>query len=60
MSERGCTFAAVFENGKNKMTQLLTLQLAFFFTPLGVVLSILALVGIVAFFVACWRNIKRK
>ncbi len=42
------------------MTQLLTLQLAFFFTPLGVVLSILALVGIVAFFVACWRNIKRK
>ena len=38
------------------MTTLLTIS----FTPLGVVLAILALVGIVAFFVACWRNIKRK
>ena len=38
----------------------MTPQLTITLTPLGAVLTILALAGVVAFFVACWRNIKRK
>ena len=34
-------------------------QLTITLTPLGVILAILALVGVVAFFVACWKNIKK-
>lgn len=55
MSERGCTFASVFE----KHTEMNLLMRLFPLTPLGALFGLLAVVGIVVFIVACWRNIKQ-
>ena len=55
MSERGCTFASAFE----KHTEMNLLMRLFPLTPLGVLFGLLAVLGIVVFIVACWRNIKQ-
>ena len=53
--KRGCTFASAFE----KHTEMNLLMRLFPLTPLGVLFGLLAVVGIVVFIVACWRNIKQ-
>lgn len=59
MSEIVGNFAADFNSPNIKHLIQIIMTPLFQFTPLGTVFCLFALVGIVIFIVACWRNIKR-